>query len=247
MEYHLPMGNRVDLTGEGLLYEQLMRRIVGDIAVGRLGHGQRLASERDLCERFAVSRNTLRRALTALADKGVLRAAGRHGWFIAETPVTETIDGPQSLSAWALSQGLDVTSRVCSAQMRAPTEEEAAALRIAKDSPIFELERVRLVNGSPLSLDRSRLVLESASSLADVDFTSASLYSAIRERAGIIPSRMETVVHAVNADARTARLLEISRGDAVLVLDELIFSQYDKPFEFARLSNRGDRYRFRTR
>jgi GntR family transcriptional regulator len=224
-----------------------MRRLETDIATGRLTPGERLAPERQLGERLDVARNTLRRALTDLAERGLIVARDRSGWFVNSGPVTiETISGPQGLTDWAAVHGLAVSSRVCQALVRPAAEAEARALRVATDSKVFELERVRIVEGRPLSLDQSVLAPSLSESLGRVDFSSESLYQTLRTSNRIEPSRAECMLRAVTADRRSAELLEVTVGDPLLELTETVFDQYGEPFEFARHLNRGDRYAFRT-
>jgi GntR family transcriptional regulator len=224
-----------------------MRRLEADIATGRLTAGERLAPERQLGARLAVARNTLRRALADLAARGLLESRDRSGWFVNGAAVTiEAISGPQGLTDWAAIHGLAVSSKVINARIRPSGEIEAQALRIPIDSEVFELERVRIVEGSPLSLDRSILIPSLAPSLAPLDFSDRSLYQTLRTANGIEPSRAECLLRAVTADRREAELLELPDGDPLLELSETVFDQYGEPFEFGRHLNRGDRYAFRT-
>jgi GntR family transcriptional regulator len=239
-------GRRADARGPGLAYARVIRRLETDIATGQLSGGERLASERELGERFEVARNTLRRALTELAERGLLEARGRSGWFVRADRVTETISGPQGLTDWAAAHGLVTSSRVCAAQMRPADEDESRALRVPIGTVVFELERVRMVDRAPLSLDRSVLGPRLASRLSGIDFAVGSLYRTIRELSGIEPSRAECLLRAMLADRRTAELLGLAEGDPVLELTETVYDQYGDPFEYARLLNRGDRYAFRT-
>jgi GntR family transcriptional regulator len=114
------------------------------------------------------------------------------------------------------------------------------------DSDVFELERVRIVEGAPLSLDQSVLIPSLAESLHKVDFSGASLYQTLRAGNGLEPSRSECMLRAVIADRRSAELLELAEGVPLLELSETVFDQYGEPFEFGRRLNRGDRYAFRT-
>lgn len=224
-----------------------MRQLETDIATGRLTPGERLAPERELGERLDVARNTLRRALTDLAARGLLISRDRSGWFVNGGPVTiETISGPQGLTDWAAIHGLAVSSKVCAARVRPASEAEARALRIPLDSNVFELERVRIVEGAPLSLDLSVLAPQLADSITEVDFSSASLYQTLRIANGINPSRAECMLRAVIADRRSAELLGLTDGDPLLELSETVFDQSGQPFELGRHLNRGDRYAFRT-
>ena len=236
----------VDARGPDPLFAQIARRLRADVAEGRLATGQRLAPERELCRRFSVSRNTLRRALGELENEGVLTADGRRGWSIAAPPVVETAQGPLSLTQWAREAGLSLESRVLGAQVRPATAAEAAALEIEPDAPVFELERVRVVDGAALSLDRVCIPGAFAPALHGVDFATASLYETLAERAGVAPGRRECTLRATAADARTARLLDVARGSPLLEVVELVRDRRGAPLEFSRLVNRGDRWRYRS-
>jgi GntR family transcriptional regulator len=237
---------RRDVHGEDLPSVQVLRRIEADIVTGRLLPGSRLAPERELGARLGVARNTLRRALAVLGSKGLIQAHGRGGWVVVGPAVTERIEGPPSFTEWAARHGHVVTSDVLAARARPASAREASDLRIVASAKVFELERVRFVEGVPISVDRSVLHPRLIPALAGVDFANRSLYGTVRERAGVIPSRAEVVVRAVPASKRAASLLTIAEGDPLLELDEMTFDQYDEPFETARLLNRGDRYAFAT-
>ncbi len=241
-----PGNGRRDVHGDDLPSVQVLRRIEADILTGRLKSGSRLAPERELGARLGVARNTLRRALSALGEKGLIQARGRGGWVVVGQAVTERIEGPPSLTEWAARHGYVVTSTVVSARVRPVKAAEAADLRIGTSAKVFELERVRYVEGVPLSFDHSVLHPRLIPVLKGVDFASRSLFGTIRERAGLIGSRAEVVVRAVPASERVATLLTVATGDPLLELDEMTFDQYDEPFETARLQNRGDRYAFAT-
>jgi GntR family transcriptional regulator len=224
-----------------------MRRLEADIATGRLTAGERLAPERQLGARMDVARNTLRRALADLAARGLIEAHERSGWFVSSRNVTiEATSGPQGLTDWAAVHGQAVSSKVCGARVREADEAEARALRIPLNSTVFELERVRFVDGTPLSLDRSVLAPPLVASLTGLDFSARSLYQTIREENGVEPSRAECLLRAITTDRRTADFLGLTEGDPLLELSETVFDQYGEPFEYGRHLNRGDRYAFRT-
>ena len=61
------------------LYRQVQQSIAEHIAAGRLPPGQQFPSERQLCERFDISRVTARRALAALVNDGLIQASPGRG------------------------------------------------------------------------------------------------------------------------------------------------------------------------
>ena len=223
-----------------------MQPLRADLADGRLKVGQRLAPERELCARFGVSRNTLRRALLDLEEQGLLAAAGRDGWYVAASPLVELARGPHSLTAWAREAGLVLTSRVMHQRLRpAASPLEAAALGVRRVPACSSWKRLRIVDGLALSLDRSCLPGALAAALEGIDFAAASLYDALAERAGWCRADRDCALQATTADARSARLLA-TPGAPLLLVHETVVDQRGRPLEFALLANRGDRWRYRA-
>ena len=64
-------------------YIRIHDKIKEDVDDGTWKIGQRLPSERDLCETFDVSRMTVRQAITLLVDEGILERKPGSGTFVA--------------------------------------------------------------------------------------------------------------------------------------------------------------------
>ena len=66
-------------------YMELRQTLAAEIAAGAFAVGAKFPTEYELCDRFSVSRHTVREALRALEDQGLLARqaglidAGRHG------------------------------------------------------------------------------------------------------------------------------------------------------------------------
>lgn len=67
----------LDRGGDGPLYRKVVDALRREIAAGRLAIGARLPSEEELCQRFGVSRHTVREALRQLREDGLV--ASRQG------------------------------------------------------------------------------------------------------------------------------------------------------------------------
>ena len=141
---------RIDARGSEPLYVQVMQRLRAELADGRLQVGQRLAPERELCARFGVSRNTLRRALLDLEEQGLLAAAGRRRLVRGRgSPLVELAQGPHSLTEWAHEAGVVLTSRVAAPAAAGRVGGRGGGAR-RRGGAVFELERLRIVDGLAL-------------------------------------------------------------------------------------------------
>lgn len=82
------------------LYLEVASQLEGQIAAGAISVGQRLPSERDLAERFGVSRPTIREAMIALEVSGQVEIRSGAGIFVREAAPgvarlqTDDVPGP---------------------------------------------------------------------------------------------------------------------------------------------------------
>ena len=100
--------------------------------------GQRLPSERDLAERFTVSRMTARQAVTALVDEGILDRRVGSGTYVASRRVREKMRGTTSFTEIISSQGKVPSTEVLSYIRTAPNEVECEKLISPKRIPSSE-------------------------------------------------------------------------------------------------------------
>ena len=75
-------GRQLDPNQPIPLYFQLKALLLEDILSGRYGPNDRLPTEHELCERYGISRTPVNRALTELADEGMILRRRRHGTFV---------------------------------------------------------------------------------------------------------------------------------------------------------------------
>jgi GntR family transcriptional regulator len=227
------------------LHRRVHAELAARIADGRLPRGSQLPTERELCQEFAVSRVTLRKALAALAAAGAIEAFQGRGTFVSAPRLAEPPNALMSFSRLAELGGLTATASVLAKVTRLATIEEGERFRMAPGSPLFELERRRLLDGLPVAISRSIVPLAYAPHLPELDWSEASLYDEL-DVAGCTPVRSDYTVEAQPADHRLALVLDLPFGAPVLVAASASYSLDDRLIEQSRLVYRGDRYRFRA-
>ena len=233
-----------------LLYGRTAARLLDDLVAGGARPGDRLPSERVLSAHYGVSRVTLRAALAQLAEQGVVNASPARGWFVTDLKTGGDDPAPsghtvQGFADYAAEHGLVTRSVVLESRVRPCTITEAESLRTAPGADLFEMRRLRYLNGLVVVLEHNRLPLVLCPALASTDFTAASLYATLR--AADPPQLPRVARYSVEARQPTAeerRLLEV--GDMVPMLEatQLAFNQDGCPIEFTVATYRGDRYRF---
>jgi DNA-binding GntR family transcriptional regulator len=226
------------------LFHQVYRRLAEEIDGGGLRAGDRLPSERWLCDELGVSRATVRRAIEELVRDGLVEGRGR-GSYVCGDAVAEPRNTLMSLSELGRSRGLEASARALDAGIRAATIDEADAFGIAPGAELFVLRRLRLLDGMPIALDLNRVPLRLAPSLPGVDFSGASLYAAL-EADGHRPARADYDVEARAVDTDEAELLELTPGAPVLLATTVAFDEAGRIVDMGRTVYRADRYRFQA-
>lgn len=128
------------------LYEQIVQQIEESILAGTLKAGDQLPSERELAQKFGVSRTAVREAVKALREKGLVEAYSGRGTFITNG-TSQAIR--QSLD-WMMKVGQDGSLHL--AEMRAILEPEIAALAATR----AEEQQLAAMREAFQAMDRSR-------------------------------------------------------------------------------------------
>ncbi len=221
------------------LYLQLARQLEQGIRDGSYRVEQALPSERMLVESLGVSRITARRAIDVLVEQGLVLRRHGSGNFIAphiEQPVSRLTSFSQELR----QRGYVPTSQWLQRELRAASASERAALGLGRGAQVAHLERLRLADGTPMAYEISVLpqaVLPQPQALQD------SLYAWLQAH-GHTPVRGRQHIRACNADAATARLLDVAVGAALLWVTRTAFGADGQALEYTQTWCRSDYYDF---
>ena len=183
----------------------------------------RIPSENDLVKMFGVSRGTVRKALKALVDEGLLVQRHGKGTFVAEPGITHASgDRPLSFAESLRQQGKDFKTQVLEKRVTMPPIEVAAGLGLEPGDPSLFVRRLRTVEGSPVLCQESWSNLRACPGLADVDFTTTSMFDAVQDCSGRRIARSHMRYTARIAGKEHASLLGCDEAAAVLVLEQNI-------------------------
>src|SRR5262245_28670201 len=202
--------------------------------------GDPLPSEAELCERFSVSRMTVRQALQELTNDGLVERRRGQGTFVAHRPVHRRPGVFLSFTEEMNRRGVHATSRLLTAGMDDPRRPEALDLGLAPDSQVVRIVRVRLADGVPVALEDAALLPELRDVL-DEDLGRGSLHSALEKR-GVVATRATGTITARLARSSETALLDLAPQSALLVELRILFDQTGRVFERTETCYVADRY-----
>ena len=133
----------------------------------------------------------------------------------------------------------EVVNEVRAAAMIVPPPPIAARLRTP--GSVVYIERLRRLNGLPLSLDLTYLVPDIGECLLGEDLEHNDIFALIESHAGQDLGGASVAVEAVAADPHSAAVLEVPAGAAVLMVERLAHLGDGRPVDLEYIRIRGDR------
>ena len=215
-----------------------VRDYLRSLVTHELAVGDAIPSERLLCERFKVSRMTVRQAVDALVVDGLLQREQGRGTFVAPTKMDLEVR-LASFGEEMRRRGMEPSSKVLAAEEVAASPDIADALELLPGELVFYLHRVRYADGEPMAIEQTWVPSRLAPGLFDGGAPD-SIYGELRRR-GLEPDWGEDTVAATEVDAQDAELLELRTGRAVLRLTRRTFAG-ETACCYSRSSYRADRY-----
>src|SRR3954452_7472413 len=121
------------------LYEQIAERLRTEIGSGALAPGDRLPSERDLARALEVSRPSVREAIAALKNDGLVETRAGAGSYVAPDALTLPLDAPGAAADTSVPALLEARAEIepriaALAARRGGSDDEAEALLEAMES-----------------------------------------------------------------------------------------------------------------
>ena len=223
-------------------YIQIHDHIKKEIDEGKWEIGQRLPSERDLSETFAVSRMTLRQAITLLVEEGVLERRVGSGTYVASTRVQEKMRGTTSFTEIIKNQGKEPSSKLVSYRRTLPSKKEAEMLGLGVTENIIRMERVRYADQVPVLYEVAAVPEKFIKSFNKAEVTS-HFFKTLQSHGYQIGKSQQTI-YARLASEKIADYLQIQKGHPILGLTQISYFEDGTAFEFVQSQYVGDRFEF---
>jgi GntR family transcriptional regulator len=222
---------------------EVLREVIEDSDVDR-GPGEvALPSESELCGMFGVTRGTVRHALEVIEREGLIYREKGRGTFLKRRRVGFDLTKLCSSTEDMRARGWEPGTRVLGVSCVPPRPHIQHGLRIDENQHVWELYRLRLANGEPISLQWSYIPCDLAPRLDECELA-GSLYYVLKNKYDHSLVTADQIIRTRVATQTEADLLGIEEGDAILVIERTTFDQRGDPVELLHSIWRGDRYDF---
>ncbi|MBN2027512.1 MAG: GntR family transcriptional regulator [Actinobacteria bacterium] len=227
-------------------YFQLANILYQEIMKGSLRPGDRVPSENELSEEYGLSRMTARKAISVLAEKGVVRREKGKGTFVSRPRMEGGLFLIPDFHDEMRMQGLSPDVRLLGVKLVAAGKRPAEVLGVRKGGKLIYLERVLEGGGEPLVLDRKYILPDRSQPLLESELGHGSMEDLFQGNPEIVPVRADLKLSATVLTHKEARILGGEEGDAAFCMEQHIFAANERRVIWGWLIYRGDRFSFES-
>lgn len=223
-------------------YEAIANEIRKRIIRGTYPIESLIPDQVSLAEEFDVSRMTMKKALDILAMEGLIYRQRGSGTFVMKTALLNQQDSAVNEYEGLTKQlsGQEVTSKIIEFNVEFPSEEMMKHLMIKKNQPVYNLTRLRLVNGKPYVLEHTYMPTDLAIGLTE-EILKQSIYQYIHEELDLHFGGAFRKIHADKSSKYDQKYLDCKADDPVLEVEQVVYLKDGRPFEYSR-----SRYHYET-
>jgi GntR family transcriptional regulator len=229
------------------MYMQIKNELRARILDGRYTPHERLPSESELIALFGVSRITVRQALGDLQREGLLFKIHGKGTYVSKPKTFQELGRLEGFAEAMNKRGFETFNRVIAAAEVSADSRVSQHLRLALNTPVTEIRRVRYLDREPISVDLSYFENAIGNRLRQADLANRDIFALLENELGVALGKAELQIEAMLADETLADLLQIEEGAPILRMERLTFSAAGKPIDFEYLYHRGDTFQYRMR
>jgi GntR family transcriptional regulator len=209
-------------------YAEVAAAVRERIGAGRYGPGGAIESEAELGRQFSVSRVTVRRALEALREEGLLASRKGAGWFVACDPVRQALGRVATIESALAEAGIEPVRRVLAFAFEPAPVDVAAALGLAAGEEVLRVQRLNLAGTEPFAIVTVWVPAALGARLSRADVERSTFYDLLPLRGVELASATQTI-NAVAAGRDEARLLGVPVGSPLLACRRLTRDRGGRP------------------
>lgn len=189
-------------------HEQLVQDLISKICQGVITH--KLPSERELAEKYQLSRFSIRKALSKLEAIGVAKPKTGSGYFVN----TAMIGSPLIYNSITENSFEQISYKKVQLNKRVPTHHETQVFSIGENDYLWHIKRLRLVQDKITQVEETILPVHLFPKMNDTIVESSLQKLALS--LGLEIDSYLTSYKAVSLSSEDARLLECKRSTSAM-------------------------------
>jgi len=232
----------LDIESSIPLHIQLSEELKREILQGAMK--EKIPPERELMEQYSISRSTVRRAIAALINEGILESRRGSGTYIYTRPVEEWLGNLATYNKTIDELGMKPGAKLLSHGVEFSSSE---LKQITQMDKVYAINRLRLADDIPIAIETQYYPLDIGFQLAKFDLNEIVLYEVLETSLGIKLWEADQVISSAMPTKEEAQLLDILESESILVIERTTCDYEGNLVEYLRGIFRSDMYAFRIK
>ena len=220
-----------------------LERAIGD---GTYPAGSRLPGEIEIASRFDVNRHTVRRAINALAERGVLRAERGSGTYVEAPRISYPIRSRTRFSEIVGGSGHEASGRLIAGAEDEAERDIARRLGLKPGARVIRIDALRQADRLPICIGTSWLPADRFPDAHRIYAQKRSMTATLAHFGVRDYQRRSTNIVAAIVDLAEAQLLELQPAQPVLIVDGVDVDLDGRPVVTTRARFAAERVEFRV-
>ncbi len=236
----------MEILGNSIIpkYYQIYEHLRNDINEGLFGEGDRFPPEIELCDKFKVSRGTIREALRLLYQQGILKREQGKGTFVTHSKIQQDAQKLMGFTELMKLHGKAAQAKLLEVTVKAPNSRVKQLLELKDGENIVKVQRLRFGDEEPLIIERSYFVHDIFKPLLQFNLENESIYELMYRETSMRLGVADQSIEGVLAGPTSSKLLNIEANSPVLLIKRLIKMKNDRLFQYSEDMYRSDRLSF---
>lgn len=218
------------------IYQQIVQKLLHKIESGEWPNHTKLPDEVELASRLQVSRGTLRKAIAQLSSQGLLTRIPGKGTFVQSGPMEQQLASVLVSTSEELErQNKSYRTVVLQKTIIAPDPKLRSLLKVAQDTPVLFLERLRFVDDFPTIYLKNYVPLSFCPGIMQDDLEHEKLFDLLENKYANPVLWGQRYFRAVAAVGDVASNLGVVAGSPVMALEQTAFTSLGVPIEHSNV------------
>jgi len=230
------------------LYYKLYIDLKESLNSGKYQKGDKLPTEKELCQNYGISRLTVRRAMDELRREGFIERLKGKGTFVTGSKREEQLAILTGFTDEARKRGSETRSVVLENKLVRVPADAVELFDIPADAMVVLLKRVRFLEGEPYAIEEAYLNVGADIRFLNItqrDMEKESLYGILRKEFNINISYAEEEMELTRLKKEEARFLRQDQEECAIMRKRFTYTKSDICIEYVISLYRADKSKFR--
>ncbi|MCK1985614.1 MULTISPECIES: GntR family transcriptional regulator [Peribacillus] len=216
----------------GVKYRMVVEQMEKEIVEGKYTLETKLPTEEELMKKFDVSRNTIRKAINILVEQGYIYQVQGSGIFLREFSRPGCISMRDMSGLTKVFPNDEMKSKVLKLELIEADEKLAKQMKCQVKTKIYNLKRVRYLNGEPIVIEES-FFNKDIIPIINNEIANGSIYEYIVEDLKLNIGFADKIISCEKLNDDDAKLLDLQPGDPTLIVESTVFLKAGAVFDLS--------------